>query len=98
LRANMERQRGLGLKTVRLIEAAEIASMLPQLRSDDILGGSFCSTDGFVDPYSAMTGFMARAVEQGAAVWKKTEVTGIECDERGVCAVHTTPGPLGTPP
>ncbi len=96
LRANMERQRGLGLKTVRMIEAAEITFMLPQLRSDDILGGSFCSTDGFVDPYSAMTGFMARAAEQGATLWKKTEVTGIERDERGVCAVHTTRGPVAT--
>src|SRR5262249_12983935 len=40
LRANMDRQRALGLNTVRTIEAKEIASMLPPLRSDDILGGS----------------------------------------------------------
>jgi sarcosine oxidase, subunit beta len=96
LRTNMDRQRSLGLNTVRTIEAAEIASMLPQLRSDDILGGSFCSTDGFVDPYSAMTGFMARAAEQGATLWKKTEVTGIERDGRGVCTVQTTRGPVAT--
>src|SRR5215470_17401590 len=61
LRANLERQTSLGLKTARLLEASEIATMLPQLCSDDILGGSFCSTDGFVDPYSAMNGFMACA-------------------------------------
>src|SRR5499433_893823 len=96
LRANMDRQRALGLNTVRTIEAKEIASMLPPLRSDDILGGSFCSTDGFVDPYSAMTGFMARAVEQGATLWKKTEVTGIERDAHGVCAVQTTRGTVAT--
>jgi sarcosine oxidase subunit beta len=96
LRANMERQRALGLTTVRMLEAAEIASMLPQLRSDDVLGGSFCSTDGFVDPYSAMTGFTARAAEQGATLWKKTEVTGIDRDARGVCAVQTTRGPVAT--
>jgi sarcosine oxidase subunit beta len=51
--------------------------MLPQLLSDDILGGSFCSTDGFVDPYSARNGFMACAVEPGTTLWKKTDVTGI---------------------
>ena len=96
LRANMDRQRALGLNTVRTIEAKEIASMLPPLRSDDILGGSFCSTDGFVDPYSAMTGFMARAVEQGATLWKKTEVTGIERDAQGICAVQTTRGTVAT--
>jgi len=90
LRANFERQWALGLKTVRMLEAAEIATMLPQLRADDVLGGSFCSTDGFVDPYSAMTGFMARASEQGATLWKKTEVTGIDRDHQGVSGVETS--------
>src|SRR5215472_16560293 len=52
LRANFDRQRALGLKTAQLVDAEYITKMLPQLRSDDILGGSFCSTDGFVDPYS----------------------------------------------
>jgi len=100
LRSNFERQRALGLKTVRMVEAGEIAGMLPQLRSTDILGGSFCSTDGFVDPYSAMTGFMARAVDQGATLWKKTEVTGIVTDTsaagREVSSVETSRGTVST--
>src|SRR5947209_4525613 len=82
LKTNLERQKALGLKTAQLVAAEEIISMLPQLRSDDILGGSFCSTDGFVDPYSAMTGFMARATEQNAILWRNCEVTGITRDER----------------
>src|SRR5260370_1004355 len=59
LETNYQRQIALGLKGVRLIAAEEIRSMFPQLRSDDVVGGSFCSTDGFVDPYSAMIGVMA---------------------------------------
>src|SRR5512147_2877221 len=54
LRANLGKQTALGLKTARLLSPDEIKTMLPLLRADDILGGSFCSTDGFVDPYSAM--------------------------------------------
>ena len=27
------------------------------------MGGSFCSTDGFVDPHSVMTGFMLKAMD-----------------------------------
>src|SRR6516225_2806824 len=96
LRSNFERQQALGLKTVRMMEAAEITGMLPQLRSGDVLGGSFCSTDGFVDPYSAMTGFMARASEQGVTLWTKAEVTGIALDQRGVCGVETTRGHVAT--
>jgi sarcosine oxidase subunit beta len=96
LRDNFARQQELGLTTARLLSADEIRAMLPQLRSDDILGGSFCSTDGFVDPYSVMNGFMAAAVEHGATLWKKTEVTGITRDQQGVFSVETTRAPLST--
>jgi sarcosine oxidase, subunit beta len=96
LRANFEKQTSLGLKTARLLSAGEIKAMLPLLRSDDILGGSFCSTDGFVDPYSAMNGFMASAVEKGATLWKKTEVTGISQDAKGISGVETGRGHVAT--
>src|ERR1700737_5043939 len=59
LRTNYDQQVAMGLKNVSLIAAEEIRRMFPQLRSDDIVGGSFCSTDGFVDPYSAVVGFMS---------------------------------------
>ncbi|HEY6274150.1 MAG TPA: FAD-dependent oxidoreductase [Terriglobales bacterium] len=90
LQANFARQRALGLKTVKLVTAEDVARMLPQLRADDILGGSFCTTDGFVDPYSAMNGFMSRASDQGATLHKKAEVTGIACDEKGISGVETS--------
>ena len=96
LRDNFARQQKLGLKTARLLSADEIRAMLPQLRSDDVLGGSFCSTDGFVDPYSVMNGFMASAIEHGATLWKKTEVTGITKDQQGAFRVETTRGPVST--
>lgn len=96
LRANFERQKALGLRSVELLQAEDIRKMLPELRSDDILGGSFCSTDGFVDPYSAMNGFMARAIENGAVLWKNTEVTGISTGAQGISGVETTRGPVST--
>jgi sarcosine oxidase, subunit beta len=96
LRDNFARQQELGLTTARLLSAEEIRAMLPQLRSDDILGGSFCSTDGFVDPYSVMNGFMAAAVKHGATLWKKTEVTGITRDQQGSFRVETTRSPIST--
>ena len=96
LRTNFEKQTALGLKTVRIIGAEEIKSMLPGLRSDDILGGSFCSSDGFVDPYSAMNGFMASAIEKGATLWKRTEITAIVKDAKGIEAVESTRGRVST--
>jgi sarcosine oxidase subunit beta len=96
LRANYEKQVAMGLKNVRLVEGAEIRGMFPQLRGDDIVGGSFCSTDGFVDPYSAMTGFMTWAADHGATLWKSAVVTGLVRDEQGIAGVETTRGPVAT--
>jgi glycine/D-amino acid oxidase-like deaminating enzyme len=96
LQTNYEKQIALGLKSVRLITTDEIRGTFPQLRSDDIVGGSFCSTDGFVDPYSAMNGFMSWAVDHGAKLWKNTQVTGIGRDGLGVANVETTRGSVAT--
>src|SRR5437762_9390923 len=96
LRTNYEKQVALGLKDVRLIAAEEIRDMFSELRSDDIVGGSFCSSDGFVDPYSAMVGFMSWAAEHGARLWRDTEVTGILTDEKGIAGVQTTRGEVAT--
>ncbi len=96
LRANLERQVALGLKTARLVSAGEIRSSYPQLRGDDIVGGSCCSTDGFVDPYSAMNGFMSWAVDHGAHLWKNTSVTGIKVERTRVTAVETSRGMVST--
>jgi sarcosine oxidase subunit beta len=63
--------------------------MVPQLRADDILGGSFCSTDGFVDPHSVMTGFMLRAIDSGARLVRNAEVTAIDRDGPGIHGVRT---------
>src|SRR5205085_2176398 len=97
LRTNQEKQIALGLKNVSMVAADEIRSRFPQLRADDILGGSFCSTDGFVDPYSAMIGFMSWAAEHGARIWKNTAVTAIEIERTRVTAVETTRGTVETP-
>jgi len=96
LRTNYNKQVEMGLKNVRLVSADEIRSLFPQLRADDIIGGSFCSTDGFVDPYSAMIGFMSWATDHGATLWKHTQVTTIRCDKRGLSEVETTRGPVST--
>jgi sarcosine oxidase subunit beta len=66
--------------------------IVPQLRADDVVGGSFCATDGFVDPHSVMMGFAARATDLGARIEKGVEVTAILEDGRGVAGVETQRG------
>jgi sarcosine oxidase subunit beta len=80
LKANRERQIAFGVTNVEWVSPEEIAKMVPQLRVDDILGGTFCPTDGFVDPHSVMMGFMVNARERGARLWLDTQVTGIDLE------------------
>jgi len=97
LRKNHARQKSQGLKNAELVSPDDIRKVLPQLRSDDIIGGSFCPTDGFVDPESVMNGFMARAMESGAELWRGAEVTGIYTDHSTVSGVLTSNGGVSTP-
>jgi sarcosine oxidase subunit beta len=96
LRANYEKQVAMGLKNVQLIGGGEIRHRFPQLRGDDIVGGSFCSTDGFVDPYSCMNGLMSWAADQGARLHKNSIVTGLVRDDRGIAGVETSTGSFAT--
>jgi len=96
LRTNYALQIKMGLKDVRLLDADDISGRFPQLRSDDTIGGSFCSSDGFVDPYSAMTAFMTVAADNGAAIWKNTAVTAVAQDATGITSVETSRGSVST--
>ena len=97
LRTNQELQKQLGLKEVCMLPASEVGNMFPQLRTDDVLAASFCPTDGFVDPYSAMTGFTSWAVEHGAQIWRGTEVTAIKVSGDRVQGVVTGRGEVSAP-
>jgi sarcosine oxidase subunit beta len=77
LEANQARQHELGLRQARMASRDEIQQMVPPLRTDDVLGGSFCPTDGFVDPYSVMTGFTLAAQQRGTGLVRSKGVTEI---------------------
>lgn len=96
LKANRERQIALGVENVSLVSRDEIVEMVPQLRTDDVLGGTYCPTDGFVDPHSVMIGFTRRARAQGARLWLDCAVTGIEVERDQVVAVATSRGRVET--
>jgi sarcosine oxidase subunit beta len=93
LKANKEKQHALGVTNVEWVAPEDIVKMVPQLRVDDILGGTFCPTDGFVDPHSVMMGFMLNAREKGVRLWLDTEVTGIDVE----CRPDPSESPLAKP-
>jgi sarcosine oxidase, subunit beta len=99
LKANRQRQNAFGVTNVEWLTPEDIMKMVPQLRVDDILGGTFCPTDGFVDPHSVMMGFMLNAREKGVRLWLDTAVTGISLEAgvtRRISGVQTTRGFVST--
>ncbi|MGH9943448.1 MAG: NAD(P)/FAD-dependent oxidoreductase, partial [Pyrinomonadaceae bacterium] len=96
LAAARERQQAAGLTNVELLSAADIKSLVPQLRTDDVRGGSYCPTDGLLSPLDALAGFMSRARQFGVELWLDTQVSKIETDGRGVAGVETSRGRVAT--
>lgn len=91
LKANRARQIELGVCNVQFVSRDDIAKLIPQLRVDDVLGGTFCPTDGFVDPHSVMMGFMLTARERGVRLWLDTMVTGIETERANTWSAGVSP-------
>jgi sarcosine oxidase subunit beta len=96
LKQNRERQAALGLHGVEMLTPDDIRAVIPQLRTDDVTGGSFCQTDGFIEPLSVMQGFTRRACERGARVWLDAEVLSIEVEGGAVKALNTKRGRVAT--
>ena len=88
---NVAVQRKLGLE-VQLISPKETAELVPGLNMEDILGATFCPTDGYADPYSVVSGFASAAKRLGVEIHEETEVTGIELIGDKVKGVLTTRG------
>jgi sarcosine oxidase, subunit beta len=96
LKQTRAKQLAEGLTNVELVDASEIARRVPCLRTDDVAGGSFCQTDGFIAPLKVLGGFTQRATERGVRVWTETEVTGIEIEGGRIKQVQTTRGRIST--
>lgn len=96
LSENQEKQRAFGLKNAEMVSRDEIVKLVPQMIADDIIGGAYCPTDGFVDPHGVLTGFAKRAKERGVRIWLNTEVTGVNVENGAVTGVKTTSGEVST--
>lgn len=94
---NVVMQNSLGVPA-RLLDAAGARALVPQLEVSDVRGATFCPTDGFADPGSAVAGFVAGARAAGAILRDETAVTGIERDGDGrISAVVSAAGRVETP-
>lgn len=92
---NIKLQRKFGIP-VELLDPDEIKTRWPYLRMDDILGGTFCSWDGYASPSEVLFGFVRGAKRAGVRIYEGTEVVGILLEKRKVVGVKTKEGEVST--
>jgi len=67
----------------------DLLNVIPELHTDDLVGGLYCAEDGYLDPYSVMTGYAKKAKQLGTEyiyepvdhlLTDKKEITGVELE------------------
>src|SRR5260221_512659 len=77
-RHNMEMWHRLGMTEARWVDAAEASRMVPVLNVDDVLGCTFCPSDGIASPADVTSGYAAAARRHGARLKEGVEIAGID--------------------
>ncbi|HLQ60431.1 MAG TPA: FAD-binding oxidoreductase [Candidatus Acidoferrales bacterium] len=95
-RRNLEMWHRVGLKEARWLGPDEAARLVPVLATDDVLGCTFCPTDGIASPADVTAGYAAAARRQGARLREGVEVKGIELASGVVGGVQTSEGEIST--
>ena len=78
----------------RWVSPAEIAELNPYITLDDVIGGTFCPEDGWVDTYNSTMGYAQAARRLGVTFQEETEVTGITVEQSKITSVSTTDGAI----
>ena len=95
-RNNMEMWHSVGLTEARWVDPDEAARMVPVLNVDDVLGCTFCPTDGIASPADVNAGYAAAARRLGARLKEGVEVLGVDVAGGRVRGVRTSAGEVAT--
>ena len=95
-RRNMEMWHRVGVTEARWVDPAEAARMVPILNVEDVLGCTFCPSDGVASPADVTVGYAAAARRLGARLKEGVEVTGIDVAAGRVQGMRTTAGDIAT--
>jgi sarcosine oxidase subunit beta len=96
LQGHAELQRKLGVPT-QLLSPGEVRARVPQLVVDDLLGATFCPSDGYSDPGAMTRSLVHAARELGVTVREHTQVTAIHVRYGRVEGVSTGQEQIAAP-
>ena len=92
--ARMQRELGLEVET---LTPAEAGARVPGMRTDDLLGATFCGRDGLGLPHEVTQAYVSRARELGASFRFGVAARGFEMSGDRVVGVRTDEGTIATP-
>ncbi|MCI0513258.1 FAD-binding oxidoreductase [candidate division KSB1 bacterium] len=84
-------QRSLGLD-VRYYEAGEIKKRFPYINTAELLGGTFCPTDGQADPFKVLKGYFQQIKQHGGVIRTRTKAIAVEAGPGDLKKVVTNTG------
>jgi len=93
---NMEMWHRVGLTEARWVDAAEASRMVPVLNVDDVLGCTYCPTDGIASTADVTMGYASAARRHGAQLREGVEVVGVDVAGGRVRGVRTATGEIAT--
>jgi sarcosine oxidase subunit beta len=94
---NVAMQRSLGLK-VDILPSEKITDIVPilDIRGMNVIGATFCPTDGHANPFQTTFAYAEAARRLGAEINTHTTVTDIKTLKKTVSAVVTNQGTIQT--
>ena len=91
-RALVDMQHGVGLAEVEALEQPALVERFPWVDREEVVGGTFCPTDGFLLPHLVYNEGARRVRELGGAVVQSAEVVGADAAGQRLTRVRTTRG------
>jgi sarcosine oxidase subunit beta len=91
LKQNVKLQKSLGVTDVEVVDKQAISEMIRGMNCEDIVGGSFCQSDGFINPIALMKGYTNNAngvkieTKKGKVVAVQTNKGKIETEKIILC-------------
>lgn len=83
LKETIDLQHDAGMEESRLITTDDIDELNPFIRADEMYGGCFCQSDGFINPMNILFGYTESARRQGVEFVYGCELLGFNKSPEG---------------
>src|SRR5207249_12219002 len=85
------------LDAARWVAPAEVRELAPLVTGDDVLGATFCPSDGIASPHAVTYAYAGAGRRLGVKFMEGVAATAIVRDGARIAGVKTTDGDFATP-